>query len=73
MTEFPFYSSGDWYSGTNYLFASFVSVSIAGLKASHYKQREVRGAKYWHRGAHHVGGESSLQGMPQRHLGRLPV
>jgi hypothetical protein len=73
MTEFPFNSCGDWYTGTNYLCALFLSISIAGFKAPHYKQREVRGAKDRHRGAHHVGGVSSIQGTPQRHLGRLPV
>jgi hypothetical protein len=59
--------------GYHLLFTYFVSVSIAGFKAPHYKQREAEGAKDRHRGAHHVGDESSLQGTPQRHLMRLPV
>jgi hypothetical protein len=60
MTEFPFDSFGDWYTGTNLLFPLFVSVSIASFKSPHYKQREARGVKDRHGEAHHVGDESSL-------------
>jgi hypothetical protein len=37
-----------------------MSVSIAGFKAPHYEQREAKGAKDRHRGAHDVGDESSV-------------